>query len=356
MTERRIPPYHWWRTVFYLIPAITLYTIVLGAAFAGAEAGAALDTRPWRYRKAVQFARPGPQQVELDLDVLARARPDLADLRLVRDGKQVPYLVERPSLTRSLNPVVAPANDSKQPTLSRWKVTLPRSNLPVSRLECRPRTSLFQRSVRVWEEVPDDRGGRLRRDLGSAEGRRTTDSKDVLTVVMTATPQADALFLETDNGDNPPIELDNWRVTVPVIRLGFKAVEPPLLYYGNPSASAPRYDLSLVAMKLLSADKAIATLGTEEVLRKAAWTEGQPLTGVRGWLFWGILALVVVGLIAVIVRLLPKPPADAPPSACKVELPFKRIPTSEIVTPSMVMSALIHPFSPESSKVATISS
>ena len=26
----RIPPYHWWRTVFFLIPAITLYTIVLG--------------------------------------------------------------------------------------------------------------------------------------------------------------------------------------------------------------------------------------------------------------------------------------------------------------------------------------
>ena len=28
----RLPPYHWWRTVFYLIPAITVYTIVLGAA------------------------------------------------------------------------------------------------------------------------------------------------------------------------------------------------------------------------------------------------------------------------------------------------------------------------------------
>ena len=26
----RLPPFHWWRTVFYLIPAITLYTIVLG--------------------------------------------------------------------------------------------------------------------------------------------------------------------------------------------------------------------------------------------------------------------------------------------------------------------------------------
>lgn len=25
-----IPPFHWWRTVFYLIPAVSLYTIVLG--------------------------------------------------------------------------------------------------------------------------------------------------------------------------------------------------------------------------------------------------------------------------------------------------------------------------------------
>jgi 1-acyl-sn-glycerol-3-phosphate acyltransferase len=27
----RLPPYHWWRTVFFLIPAISVYTIVLGA-------------------------------------------------------------------------------------------------------------------------------------------------------------------------------------------------------------------------------------------------------------------------------------------------------------------------------------
>jgi 1-acyl-sn-glycerol-3-phosphate acyltransferase len=28
----RVPPYHWWRTVFFLIPAIALYTIGLGTA------------------------------------------------------------------------------------------------------------------------------------------------------------------------------------------------------------------------------------------------------------------------------------------------------------------------------------
>jgi 1-acyl-sn-glycerol-3-phosphate acyltransferase len=27
----KIPPYHWWRTVFFLIPAISVYTIVLGS-------------------------------------------------------------------------------------------------------------------------------------------------------------------------------------------------------------------------------------------------------------------------------------------------------------------------------------
>ena len=28
----KLPPYHWWRTVFFLIPAISVYTIVLGTA------------------------------------------------------------------------------------------------------------------------------------------------------------------------------------------------------------------------------------------------------------------------------------------------------------------------------------
>jgi 1-acyl-sn-glycerol-3-phosphate acyltransferase len=33
----RVPPYHWWRTVFFLIPAITLYTVVLGTLSIGSS-------------------------------------------------------------------------------------------------------------------------------------------------------------------------------------------------------------------------------------------------------------------------------------------------------------------------------
>jgi 1-acyl-sn-glycerol-3-phosphate acyltransferase len=32
-----VPPFHWWRTVFYLIPAITVYTIVLGTLSIGSS-------------------------------------------------------------------------------------------------------------------------------------------------------------------------------------------------------------------------------------------------------------------------------------------------------------------------------
>jgi 1-acyl-sn-glycerol-3-phosphate acyltransferase len=33
----RVPPFHWWRTVFYLIPAISVYTIVLGTLSIGSS-------------------------------------------------------------------------------------------------------------------------------------------------------------------------------------------------------------------------------------------------------------------------------------------------------------------------------
>lgn len=33
----RLPPFHWWRTVFFLIPAIALYTIVLGTLSIGSS-------------------------------------------------------------------------------------------------------------------------------------------------------------------------------------------------------------------------------------------------------------------------------------------------------------------------------
>ena len=86
-------------------------------------AGAPLDTKDWLYRKPVQMTRAGVQELELDPEALARSRPDFADLRLLRAGNQIPYVLENPALARSLNlaPVLTP--DPKHPTVSRWKLS-----------------------------------------------------------------------------------------------------------------------------------------------------------------------------------------------------------------------------------------
>ena len=59
------------------------------------EGGTALDVSAWKFRKAVKLSRAGAQRIELDLDVLSHAQPGFADLRLLRDGKQLPYILER---------------------------------------------------------------------------------------------------------------------------------------------------------------------------------------------------------------------------------------------------------------------
>jgi hypothetical protein len=87
-----------------------------------------------------------------------------------------------------------------------------------------------------------------------------------------------------------------------------------MLYYGNPRAAAPRYDLSLVAHQLLAAEKSPATLAAEEPLKRTAWAEGRG-AGPGSLVFWGVLTAVVIGLLFVIARLLPKAAAGDKPSS-----------------------------------------
>ena len=64
--------------------------------------------------------------------------------------------------------------------------------------------------------------------------------------------QSDTLILETENGDNPPIELEKFTAFYPATRVLFKAKPDDrlFLYYGNPRVSPPSYDLSLVAGRI----------------------------------------------------------------------------------------------------------
>lgn len=275
--------------------------------------GAPLDVTPWAFQKTVTPSAAGVQELELDLEVLAHAAPSLADLRLVRDGRQAPYLVERTALRRALVLNPEPADDPQQPRVSRWKLALPLAGVPLTRLTLASDTPLFSRSVEVFETIIDRHGDSQRRYLGSARWASTPAQRaPQQTIDLSPSPQTDTLYIETDNRDNPPISLGDARAEYPVVRLLFRSGGQPLqLHYGNTHAMAPRYDLALVAPQLLSEEKTPATLGRENGADGRGARALFP--GIRsGVLLWSALALVVATLLFVIARLLPKPPAERP--------------------------------------------
>jgi hypothetical protein len=273
--------------------------------------GAKIDVAKWKFRKLLPLTQNGVQQVELDPELLARSQPDQGDIRIVRGEYQLPFIFQRTSLSRPISLTAAAANDPKKPVLSRWSVKLPQPGVPITRLVCTSPSPLFHRQMRLWEEVTDERGDKFAREIGGATWDQTPDSpKRDLVIELNARPQSDTLFLETDNGDNPPIELRDFRGFYPVTRVVFKAMpdssQPVWLYYGNPDAGAPQYDLTLVAGELLKAERSTIAAGAEENLSPKPSFAGQKLTGSTRYIFWGALALVVIVLLAIMSRFLPK--------------------------------------------------
>jgi hypothetical protein len=271
-------------------------------------AGAPLDVSGWRFRQPLRISGAGAQELELDLDALAHAKADLADLRVMSGGNQVPYIIERTSIRRSLTPAVRATNDVKHPKLSRWIIQLPRANLPIERLACAAKTPLFQRAMSLSEDLSDERGEKYRRELGGALWTQTPERKGKeFALSLNGPAQGDSLLLETENGDNPPIALEKFALFYPATRVLFeaKAGDELFLYYGNPGVPPPNYDLSLVAEQLLAAERKTASLAGEQQLRKTSWGESHAASQ-GGLVFWAVLALVVIVLLIIISRLLPQ--------------------------------------------------
>jgi hypothetical protein len=304
-----------WLIVLTLASGISVAALKSKPAPEFPNSGVTLDVSDWSFRKSVMISNSGPQQLELDLDVLSHAQRDFSDLRLMRQGEQIPYLIEPASTQRFITPDVVATNAPQNPTVSRWIVHLPRPHLPVAELRCESATHLFERDVILYEILHEaDRGEEYQQMLARGKWTKTpAPASKKFTFTLHPPPLTDTLILETQNGDNPPIQLDRFQFvySAPSILFEAKAGDELFLYYGNSSVSAPHYDLSLVAAQLRAVDKSAAALGSEERLNQATY-RAPKASGRGGAMFWGILALVVVALLLVIARLLPKSDAQPP--------------------------------------------
>jgi hypothetical protein len=267
--------------------------------------GALVDVSAWRFRKPMKVANDGVQQLELDLDVLSHAAPSLSDLRLVQEDRQIPYIVEDKAIRRSFNPGIRQSDGQRSARVSVWTIALPHRGAPVVSLTLTAATPYFKRSVRLYERRQNESGGDF--TFTSTTWTRTPDmGEGSLTLLLQRRPKGQELILEIENGDNPPLDLREPTATYAATRILFSAQPTTniFLYYGNEKAAAPKYDLELLAPRLLHAHKSEATLGDEQRLRAdpiAVRVEGSMKT-----IFWICLGAVVAGLLFAILRLLPK--------------------------------------------------
>ena len=107
----------------------------------------------WRFRKEIHLGPGGVHEVELDPDVLSGSDPTGNDLRLVRDGRQVPYLRDDPPRLRSLSLAATRQESAQGGRVDRWALALPRARLPIRRISCVAKETLFRREVRLIDSA-----------------------------------------------------------------------------------------------------------------------------------------------------------------------------------------------------------
>lgn len=254
--------------------------------------GPALELDRWRYKRPVSGA--GLVRIGIPTEVLSSARPDLGDLRLERDGRQIPYVLRRSAADPVLEGTTV--DRAERGGTSVLRVRLPREGLPVSSLTLRTDATLFERQVTV-SRVRGTALDPLR--AVSWVGR----VRPMALTIPVAAAIGDELVVEIANGDDPPLPIDE--VTVRAAGWELVAVLPEggaALLYGAPSVASPSYDLDLLAAHLASRASAEASVGEREAVGRLALGA---LDRVLLAIGVGVLALGLLVLAADLVRRLP---------------------------------------------------
>jgi hypothetical protein len=270
-----------------------------------------LDTRGWQWRREVTPSEKGLRifRVVLDDHALTHASASSSDLRVIAgDGVLVRHLMQRNSGTTLAAAEFKPHPDDKRPTTSRWRFKLPLAGLPVKALRLKTSSTLFERSLTAYEMEEDRRTGRMvPRQLGNVFWKSTPDAaQPEIRIELTQRPRGDEILIETDNGDNPALQLSSAQWEKPVVSLLFEAnggARPLHLLYGNAKAVSPQYDIQLVQSRFEKAAHVATQLGDVQVL-EAVKPQAESHSG-SPWL-WAALVLVVGGLLWVVAKLLPK--------------------------------------------------
>ena len=185
-------------------------------------------------------------------------------------------------------------------TTSRYAFELPYDTLPpATRLVITTTAKVFERSVTL-RAAGDDRRGREPYALANETWRNSQPDLAAPPLEFElASNDSRHVELVVNEGDNAPLPVATATLQLPSIALRFYNSGSALtLLYGNSRATAPQYDLALLAPRVLG-----------EAARDLQLAEPAPAAPVEGSsldvkIFWIALAVVTLLLLAVLARLI----------------------------------------------------
>jgi hypothetical protein len=251
--------------------------------------GQRLDLKAWERRQPVIL----PNQGSLGfLDLSEAVTHHLSSVRIVdQTGVQVPYVLEAEVRHTSFSLAHRVATEGSHTRLTITGLD-PESWIEGVGLVARA-PEYFERSVDITEIDPDTQGRHAKRTLGRANWKRAPGEPPAEQWISIERPHATEIELDIDNGDDAPISIAEvfGRLAVRRIDFEFSPTEHLSLYWRNPQASPPRYDLTMIADRLFSSPAQRVRLGTLEQTRPASPT-------IPKW-FWA--ATIAAGLIVALV-------------------------------------------------------
>jgi hypothetical protein len=282
------------------------------------QGGATIDSTSFKVLRAIPGGEPGLVSLELDAPVLAHSQGpgrSFADVRIIdASGRQVPYLLERRDEPQVLDLTLRRAElpgGGRASNLSAYAADLPFATLPSPRLVLTTSSQVFSRRVTIGVERQADR---RHRDDWFEEFYRVDWQHDdrqadaaSLVVPLPPSPPAD-LRVVVDEGDNSPLPLTGARLLLPAYRARFYRREGAelRLAYGRADLAAPEYDLQLLAGEVLG-DAARDVRALPAPRSDSAAARAVSLISPR--VFWGVLVTAVLVLLALVARLVRRPPA-----------------------------------------------
>jgi hypothetical protein len=168
---------------------------------------------------------------------------------------------------------------------------------------------VFTRTVRVYADA-GDAGASERRAVAEATWAHADPGRPAPALTVDLPPlRADRLLVALDDGDNAPLPISAAALLLPAWRLRFfhPGGDGVRLLQAASGLAPPRYDLALLAPRLREAPAREVGLGPPP-------PPPRRMPGARAW-FWAALGAAVLGLLALVARLVRAGPGEGAPPA-----------------------------------------